>query len=512
MIRSLFVTVSLLLSAVVNAQMRNTADSFYFYRQDVRELGYIQENATQLLASGIERTGTAGLALETGKGHFRTAQQAEQQTLATLSTAGIHTLGRFRLSGFFRFSRSWEDSLAWTMKGMDNDPQPYYFIAGKSGQYQRLQYHMGAIIAYALIRDKLYLSTGVEYLYNSATRSVDPRPEVNEFKLAVSPELSWKWKQHTVGLGVTWGYGTETDAINYKNIEYRESALYPDRKTYLVMGYGNLSQTSERFRRGKDYSGIRFNYAGVAGSWSLRVALAYNRWEDNNYWILDNGNYDSKFSSYRHNTSSLNLLASRNTERSRQQVELLLQQQDGKDHNTEYGANNYHYSATTADIRYRYMPAPQGRTVTPELGAGLQFNGVYKRDAAAAHIMEYRYLQPSVNATIYWQLPAEDRLSVTLQPSLRMPLYNHQQAPASQVNYFTQGVMFPDHYYWQSSALLLQANATFITGRLFEQFRTGFSAGCTYVTPMDTPAEKPAGNFVPAGNRLHVNASFNLYF
>jgi hypothetical protein len=74
-------------------------------------------------------------------------------------------------------SRIWQDSLAWSLQGIPNTINPYYFIAGKAGKYQRLNYDLNALATYRLWRDQLYLASGINYFYNTASGSIDASNE-----------------------------------------------------------------------------------------------------------------------------------------------------------------------------------------------------------------------------------------------------------------------------------------------------------------------------------------------
>jgi hypothetical protein len=500
----------LLLSAGVSAQKPDAGDSVYFYQQTAAQLQFMQRNATQLINTAISKAGTIAIELQTTRGHFRHAQEAEYATIATMQTEGFSTTNRFKTSGYFSFSRTWEDSLAWTQKSNNTGEQPYYLASAKAGPYLRQRYNMGGIVSYNLVKDKLYIATGLDYNYGEDSRSIDPRLSATTFSLLLKPELSYRWKNTTMGMGLRWGYGKEKNNINYKNENYKNGIeTYPERVNYLVQGFGNITYGGNNLIRKANYSGLFLNYTVNPANWLLRGEAGYTVHEEDNAQVRPTK--DSLLATFQLSSSHLSLLLQHTGGLVHKQLSAEILVQNGRDYNVKAGASTYTYQHTSIALQYLCLFTSPKKS-RPEIGITARYDDTYKKDGVSSHMINYKWIQPGIKGTIYTNLANKDRFSFTLSPSIRLPMLSELKIAPTQESYFTKGVVYPDYIYQTTRALETDIVIRYITQRLFKTFPAGITARLTYTKPLATPETTLPASLVPGKDRLYANCSFNLYF
>ncbi len=493
----------LVVSVTVKAQEDSTVtDSIYLYKRAQQNYKSLQWGVSQLTSSNINKVANVELAHNFQNGQFRQSQQAERTSAITLKTEGISTLDRFKLYGYFSFSRTWQDSLAFSQKGIEDPHQPYYHIVGKPGVFERQTYLGGGIIAYNLIKNKLFLGTGLDYLYNSSARSVDPRSLVTTFRLKFNPQLTYKSNNHTFGIGIEAGYGDETTKINYKNDDYQGSLLFPDRISYLNYGYGYLEINQIGFNRKTQYTGFNLNYIGKMAKWDLTGKLSYLIAKEDNLYPKINAIVDEKFGTYQVETYKVDLLLNQKNK----QISFNIKQENGDDNLIKLAARNYTFSATEVNFGYSYSKHKV------EWFGEVNYKEVAQRDAAAAHSVKYDYLHPKLGGILHWKNFKKDLFSTELALGARLPIKNEINIPVTQVNLFTQGVAYPDYLYWASKAGEVHVKFNYVTGKIINKFKTGFSLKTTYLHSLQTPVHNFATKFTPDKYYIDLNLALNLYF
>ena len=502
---------TLLFPAVVFAQ-KTTADSLYLYNQDFRTINYIIQSGTGLLSSDISKLSTVSLNYQQANGHFRTAQQAEKSKTIDLATSGITTLGRFKLYGTFNFNRSWQDSLAWTMQGLPDIAEPYYYAAGKAGKYQRLRYTMGGLVTYQLPGEHFYIASGLDYQYNDASRSVDPRPSIQTFHLLVSPELIYKKEEHSIGAGLLWGYEQEKNSIGYKNRDFNQGLSYPDRVNYLIMGYGYYTiGGSDKIERESDFFGLNLNYAYVDSTTTLRTRLAYKKQNEENSFPLTNSVDNRLFSSFFLHDYAFSFLASQRNTGFRHQLQADVVYQKGNDRNIELGGVNYRYSSYSAVLDYTIQPFSSS-SVNFEFGLNALLYNQQQKDISAAHTMDFTYVKPGIQASIYKKYRNADRLKVSVSPAVRLPLSSSFIVPSAQENVFTYNIAYPAYTYYTSTVGNIDASVEYTTSHFIKDVRSGFAINSNYYKPLTTGTVYTGSTFIPSKSFLDLSFSFNIYF
>ncbi|MDQ7950061.1 MAG: hypothetical protein REI78_03330 [Pedobacter sp.] len=501
-----------LLSATASAQEPAVADSILMHQQSRQNFEAAKWGATQLIGSRISKLSVVGLSYFHQQGHFRTAQQAEKTSNARFAAEGISSIDRFKLYGYFSFDRTWQDSLAFSQKGIEDDFTPYYYIAGKAGKFERQRYLGGGIINYSLIRDKLFIGTGIDYLYHTSARSVDPRSMVTTFSLKFNPTISYKISNHLIGAGITAGYGDEKVAIDYKNDDFKGTLLYPDRISYLNYGYGYLEINQSDFIRRNKFTGVNLNYVLDLSQWNIQGRLRYLISKEDNQYPKTNSINDETFGSFQLETYALDVVLNHNGVGGQtDQLVLNMAQYNGDDHLVKLAARNYTYNATAISASYRHAHYQKEQPYFSYF-ASLAYQDTYQRDAAADHTSSFTYLHPTIGATLHVEQQHKNLFSVQLGIGARLPLQNELVVPVTQYVNFTQGVAFPDYWYWASKVGEINTAFNYSTSQLFSKFRTGFELNGTYLRKLSMPPVTIATPFVPGKDNFSLSLGAKLYF
>jgi len=499
----------------VTAYSQAATDSIYLYQQSYQDLQFSKNAPLQLLAFPVERASKVQLQLQGFNGGYRTAQTAQRTTIADFSAEGIATLNRFKVSGYFSYGRTSEDSLAWNQQGLPGEDRPYYFASAKAGPYLRDQYHMGGQLAYNVYHNKWFIGGGIDYVYNTATRSVDPRPLVRTFSLMLKPELVYKWKQHFVGIGLTWGTGYEDNGISYANSSYQQntSEQYKDWITYMVTGYGSAypQRSDLSIIRHQRYKGLNFNYSGSLQNWDIKLMASYLLTEEMNKISLLNSLNSNNISNYQVEGLRAKLLVSKKTAKMRQQIRLDFQSNDGSGYYNRIGAKNYYMNHKTYEACYSLLFS-KFKKLSPEFRMGAGYEDLSRRDLSVYASNHYAWVQPYIGGTIYDHVNEGNLLSLAVDAAGFIPVKNKLVAPEATVTEFTKGVVYPDYYYYKSLGATLKGRVNYITSSLVKGYHAGISAQVQFSRKLSSPEVTLPAYFIADHNRLSYSVSLNLYF
>lgn len=501
-----------MLSAIASAQETSVADSIYFYHQAKENIETVKWGIAQLVDYKLHKISSIELDYNYQKGDFRRAQQALKTSNLSFRADGISTINRFNLYGYFSFNRTWQDSLAFSQKGIEDTYQPYYYVAGKASVFERQLYLGGGLISYNILKDRLYIGTAVDYLYNTAAGSIDPRSSTTTFNLKFSPQISYKRAKSTYGLGVGIGYGDEATDISYKNSSLYGSTTQPDRISYINYGYGVLWPSQTNFIRRNSQTSVQANYITHLNKWSLSTRLLYAVEKQDNQYPKTSSLKNETFGIYQLESYQFNLQLNKKSDFTNQQFTLLAKRQNGDDEFVQQAARVYTFKATTLDMAYRRQTFGSTKRTSVEWLTALGYKDVYVRDAAADHTVSYTYLNPKLGGILYFDHSNFERFSAGLSLGARVPIQNEIKIPSTQIKYFTQGVVYHDHLYWASKTGEAQLQFNYITRKLINNFKTGFSLQSTYYRNFHTPSHNFATFSIPGRDYLDFNFKINLYF
>jgi hypothetical protein len=126
--------------------------------------------------------------------------------------------------------------------------------------------------------------------------------------------------------------------------------------------------------------------------------------------------------------------------------------------------------------------------------------------------MDFTYIQPGLQATIYKKYANADRFKFNLSPAIRLPISNYFNVPLAQENVFTYNIAYPAYTYYTSTVGSLQTSIEYTTAHFMKDVRSGFAISSTYYKPLTTGAVYTGSTFIPSKNFLELSFSFNIYF
>ncbi len=401
--------------------------------------------------------GEAELSFQTKLGEYRRAQSAYQQNLAEFNAFGISQIDSFIISGHFKFNRIWEDSLANSLQGINDDVSPFYYFVEKPGQYERQNFKGNVQVRYAGLHP--YFQPGLKFDYDMhwTTRSVDPRPNVASVAIKFNPFISSQFGTTLVSAGFIYGYGDEEVNIGYKNRNFSQSLLYPDRIHYTNQGFGYISQKdSSDMRKFDQYLGGNLAFSKQEDKYEIYSALRFER-------KITNSSFDTKLRTVYKKQSQFNLqtlnsetlIYLRQTDDRQHLINLDVIYQKGKDFNYNLGSANYLVTHANVDLNYAY----QQKVWT--LGWGGDWRSMDKLDAAAAHEHTYQQLMLHVQIRRIFNI-GKNFLETELIPNYTMSLSNELTVPSTQVNVFTKSVVYPDFDYFNLEPVGLDFNIAYV--------------------------------------------------
>jgi hypothetical protein len=500
-----------MLSAPVLAQSRPLADSVAREQQEEQKISLAMKSIGLLERIGSKTYGIAELALRQEKGDYRRAQEPYARQSVRFYSEGFRKIGRFSLSGRFLFDRQTEDSLANTLDGVFNELKPFYYFAGKHGEYERQLYDLSAMASYALTPGKWFVGLGVDYRKQASYGSVDPRTEVNAFRMLLKPEISFRTREHQFSAGAVWGYGNEETGVAYKSDDFKYSLQYPDRIHYTNQGYGFIvMRDTASLRRFDHHAGWTLSYQTQRNDWTVQARVQHlvsNT--DNTHDTKHRTAYFTR-SSYRQEDISAAVLISEEKDKRRQQFELSVLSQSGQDLNSVFRAHNYSATNRNYFLSYRYQRTKSERW-QPELGASLRYRYLMKEDLAADHYLLAESLQPGILLASSHRFRNSDRLRISLSPSVRIPLSTEVEVPPTQENVFTQTVAYPDFYYFSAEVLELNAGAEYVSHHVLRQVPLGIFADMNYLNQNNRDQSVYNASRIPSGSRYVFNFGIRIY-
>lgn len=504
----------LILSSVpVFAQQKPGGDTFYFYQAQALRLQLAYQNAAFLSAdTSLHQVAKLEIDYQQLQGGLHKAQEPYKSRVATLYTEGIAAVGKFKVAGSFRINKVWDDSLANNLNGIFDDATPYYYFATKAGKYERQNYLFNAAALYKATK-KWQFGLGLDYQYHWTTGSVDPRPEVKILTYIFKPEIVFHTGKHIVSVQPQWGKGNESSGIIYKNTNYGLSLAYPERIYYLNYGYGYIGMKDQSiYQRDRTYSGLQLNHVWKDKTYSLYTSLSYVYREDKNKreTAVDTRPNLGIFSKWYLRTYSADIFAQKKRNGILQQLGIAAKIQSGRNWDSIFNANNYQYHYQNIALKYNALLRQHNR-VRSEIGGGLDYVGMEKKDLLQAHHIQYAYIQPNISAGLYFNPGKKERLSLNIMPSLILPVKNYISVPLTQENIFTQNIVYPDFYYWASTIGKAKIDVNYISDKIIKTTPAGFFGQLEYSRQLQTSDIIYNTAYKPSKNRLDFKFGFRIY-
>lgn len=405
--------------------------------------------------------------------NYRTSQMAQKTGVAAFEARGINYLSdKIVISGAFSYAKTWQDSLAYFLGGLDDNSIPGYFYTPKAGEFERQTYDAQAHLGYKL-KPNWHADLQANYTHHWSTRSVDPRMELYSMKFLLKPSLSYitAGQQHFSISGI-WGYGRGQTDISYKNRRLNDGTAQPEYHHFTSFGYGYIKELdSTSLRQYDQYRGLELAGTWNQPRWTLYWSASYlKRNNENtndvrymqNYQIkqtfdLDQLDVDLLFTDKRINGNL---------------IRFNLKSISGHD-GVYHSGKNYFLSQWNMSLLYSKAFASASRS-PKEAGISIQSAYDKRDDALTAHLAERRWID--LAAPLSWSKrgKSEDRFRLQLTPSYRIRLTNRLQVPDSQINSFSLGIAYPEFYYFDSNVFSVQTKLSYLTSKLFNKTKTAF--------------------------------------
>lgn len=467
-------------------------------------------SGTHLVTNPYAKIGTVSLAYQQENGSFRKSQEAIDLRQLNMNTYGQTILKRWHLSGAFQFQKYWLDSMNNTMRVNDDHFIPYYYFATKHGKYEQQVYDFKTQIFYAIIPSKLWLGTAIGLDYTWTTRSVDPRPNIADFKIHFKPEIVGQLGKHHLGLSYLMGYGDEKTNIRFKNTTFTQSLAYPDRIHYINQGFGfiTLKDTTTLFNA-KTQNSLGAHYNFISRKFKTLWNVDYS-WNDYQFSMNEDRNNTYVKYNFEEKITTINGLAVlQQTNNWKHTLSINYSNRQGTDWNRNFKAGSYKGLQEFWEAKY-ILNWTTPRQITLELTPSVAQQYEYRKDAAASHKMEYAQLYFGINAGIYLATKGiKHHLNIGIVAM--QPQYVNIAVPSTQENVFTENIFYPDYYYFSNSTQTYSIAYQFIGRQMKNNTALRFFAKGSWLnaTPgLETLDKKTASR--PSGSRYQIEIGLGL--
>ncbi|PUZ20935.1 hypothetical protein GA0116948_11864 [Chitinophaga costaii] len=391
---------------------------------------------------------------QTGGGYML-AQDAAKQNEYFFQTAGTRTIKKWLVSGAFSYRNIRKDSVGYTLRDALQDPAPYYFYAGKKGNWQSIGYDLQGILSRPFLHERFTAAAGIDYHSDDGWRSNDPRPEYFTYRLGVNASLLYKLLPgHQLGLGGGIIRRNSDSNIEYRKKDYQYSYTQPEYITYLQDGYGYIElKSGSSTDVASDTKGWKWNavYDGHFGIGSLTLEGGHSSASSRFY---DKGLYvnEQQFAyGYFHEDEWTGSAYWQYKQGAQQwSATLHYSKHEGRDYNTLLAGNNYVYSLTCLRAQPMYAHYKNQR-LQYELCLDAAMTDLYRADGSAGQTAEYQYA--AVGALAAWYVPViagHNTLKLLLGVQHQLPVSTTITQPAQQPD-FTKAVIFRDYYYYHAT-------------------------------------------------------------
>ncbi|SMG21302.1 DUF6850 family outer membrane beta-barrel protein [Sphingobacterium psychroaquaticum] len=513
MIARLCLITSLIISVSAFGQNRN--DSVYFYLQDRIYAQSMVLSPTLAQVKGLSNYGSLQLDYNMERGGFRQAQQAYTKRKPSFIAEGVNELGRFRIGGVFEFNNSFEDSLANGQKNDLENLSTFYPYANKSGAYSRQNYSIATSISYK-IWPFLVPFVNLDYIKHWSAGTDDPRLKSDRFIVKVRPGVSLNVKEHAVSVYGLWGYADEQVSIQYKNQNFKDNLLNPDRIYYMNYGYGSsiVKDTSNVYKY-DSYKGVGIQYAGLFRNWKITGQGEYEYYHNTNQPVSKaSQRYIGPIGVFDLFTYSGKITVQSFNHSDRQHLGILsLVKNDGEDSNLKTTGSlrrsNYKVNNQLITAKY-YFLWDKTRTYSKEFGIEFAQKEENHRDILQAVQLYHKNTEVSILHNAYIRNKQGGVHEFTINPYYSFPNKTTLSYNPYSMTEFIKNVVFTDYYYHKTSYWGIRLKGEYRQ----ELFQNSFSfyVQADYQKAKDRAAEEGINpTFLPNGDRLRMHAGIRMF-
>ncbi len=432
--------------SVQNVLSQQFREQYSFLSQDVVSQPLLQKTNYSMLEGGYTGAG----------GSYILAQDADKQRNFFFNTHGTKKIKNVLITGLFAYNNTRKDSVAFTLRDNLHDAAPYYFFAGKKGNWQTVNYQLQGMLSSAFMKNKL--TGGLSFKYNSsdAWRGNDPRSEYFLFDMLISGMLQYNLSpKHSIGgeFGLTRN-GTDIN-LEYRNEDYRYSQTKPEYINYMQDGYGfqelktgnsNVAGNVKGYIVKGIYSG-RWRFGDVV----LKPGYEYRH---SNFYQKSTGVGAAQVSygSFYEDIYTVDFLWRYKKQNKLWSLQAGYINHLGKDFNNLLQGHNYVYSFEQFSVHPVFGKYAANGLVQYEAGIHASVADLLKIDGTANQKAEYQFSNLQFFGAYYFHFKNNgSMLKTMLHAGVYIPVSSEMNIPLQQPS-FTQAVIFRDYYYYNATA------------------------------------------------------------
>lgn len=489
------VYIFILISFCACAFAQTQKDSIYSrdYQREIYTKNFLSHNL-----SAPANFGDVSLHYFQISGNRILAQQAHSKQEVNFYALGANQLGNFRISGDFLFNKVFEDSLAYGQRNDIDKWSTFNYYASKAGNYERQNYKANMTLSYK-VSTLFQPFININYIDHWTTGAVDPRFESKKFEMKYNPGVLINVKGTSVGLKAIFGKGRENSSILYKNRNYSQSLLFPDRIHYLNLGYGfNSIKDTSSMRKYSSLLGLAGSIHTTWGSTILDIEASVERKNEDNTNDLKSTNVYKRRGLYEQDSYRMHTMLQRLGQRSHHLLLFDGEYISGKDGLINFSSSldkvNYTVAYLEAKLGYLFT-CTAGQRWNYDIGLDLAYYSIARKDYASFINVSNTFTQLMPNIKVHLQLAKGDFVQVGFKPMLTLNMSNVMDYSVNTLNNYIQGVVFWDYDYYRTNALDLNWNAKWTTVKLSSQYLVGIEANYSIASNLGDGAATMLSSF-----------------
>lgn len=469
-----------------------------FFSKETISQSYLPLTNRSLLQAGVSLTG----------GDFKLSQDPSKQKQFFFDTEGTKKVGKYLISGTFRYDYYVQDSLAFTLRNDPDDTAPYYFYAAKNGNWEKGKYTLQGIVSRLTNNKKWGIAVGANYLANNAWRSNDPRPEYFSHAMKGSASVRYNFlKNQSVAIAGNIHRKSSETNIEYRNENYSLSLLYADYVNYMQYGYGfsAVQTTGRRIRSNTDGWGWNALYHGSFPIGDFTLKGGYTLLNSHYIKPAVGTETEVKYGDYFEDIYNAAFLWQHKIQQNKLSIEANYKNHLGKDFNQRLNVNNYVYSFEKISINPLYGHL-KNDVLKYELGVNIEISDLFRADGVSNVTTDYQRALYAVSGAWYKHFKNKNSLKTQAKLALSVPISSEVTEPIQQSN-FIKSVVFYDAYYHRSNSFLADLEILYTFG--LKNIRPFTKVKGNFTNAQLTDEVLPVA-ILPGNNRWNISWSIGI--
>lgn len=222
---------------------------------------YESLNPVRLSGNAMQDYGVASLDYGLSKGEFHAIDASGSEGTFKVDLTGLRRIGRFSLSGVFRYTNGRQDGQRWNSSLFKDPDNPFFVCDSLPGNVTTEVFDLAAAGSYR-ISDRL--KAGLEAGVTTGSRSdqSDPRPSTVSSVIPVTAGLTWRTNP-SLELGFAAKARIFSSSVAFYNVQPLVGHRY-----FIMKGMGDYMKRST-----SDESGYKRDYNGLALTAALSAMI-----------------------------------------------------------------------------------------------------------------------------------------------------------------------------------------------------------------------------------------------